>query len=79
MPNDELMEKVLDGLVGSRDEFRKDLEPERILLRVCRYAALRAKRMGSEPWAVISDITGHGSGVSKAIYELYRERKDGTT
>ena len=71
-----LMEKVLDGLVGPRESFRKDLKPESVLRRICNYAKRMAKGSYYSPEHYIGEITGHGSGVSRAIYELYRERKD---
>ncbi len=47
-----------------------------LMAKVCWYAKNRAAREKCEPWSIIGKITGHGSGVSAAIYECYRERKD---
>ena len=69
----ERIEKALDMLRGDRDGFRASLEPEAILKRICRTAEIRARQKDLPAWAIISDITGHGSGVSSAIYYLYGE------
>jgi hypothetical protein len=76
--SDELLEHLLDGFHGgSREEFRRLLtDKDRILRKMCEHAERVAKKRRIEPWSVISDITGHGSGVSSAIYHLYRERTD---
>jgi hypothetical protein len=62
------MEAALDHLVGPREEFRKILSD----------ADNESAKRRVEPWQIISEITYHGSGVSKAIYELYREEDDAT-
>lgn len=68
------IEEVLDGLVGDRESLRETLTNTRELLRkVCRYADWAAIKDRVEPWSVIKQITGHGSGISHAIYELYRD------
>lgn len=67
------IEKILDTLVGPREEFRRALlDAPGILHRICRKADIEAKIRDCEPWYVISKWTSHGSGVSKAIYEMYR-------
>jgi hypothetical protein len=67
------IEVVLDGLVGDRESFRKTLtDAPGILRKVCRYAEQMAEQQRVEPWSIVGQITGHGSGVSNAIYELYR-------
>jgi hypothetical protein len=81
MPDDR-METALGHLVGPREEFRKILsDAPGILRRICRIADSQAKYSSwqrLEPWQFISKWTGHGSGVSKAIYELYKENPDAT-
>lgn len=73
MNNPDKLESVLDTLRGSREHFREILtDASGILRMVCRYAEKQALRKHCEPWVIISQITGHGSGVSAAIYELYR-------
>jgi hypothetical protein len=73
-----LIDEVLKGLHGNPETFRKILlDKDAILARVCRYAERVAKRKRVEPWLIIGDITSHGSGVSNAIYQLYRDRQDG--
>jgi len=72
---EEKLERVLNGLYGPRDSFREILTNTKDLLRkVCDYAEYRARRKRCEPWSIIGEITNHGSGVSAAIYELYRKR-----
>ena len=68
------IEEALDGIHGPRETYRPLLDPLNILQRICRNAVGAAKRRGTEPWAIISDITGHGSGVSAAIYKVYGSR-----
>ena len=72
------LDDVLDCLHGPRESFRKTLtDRDALLQKVCEYAELEAKRKRVHPWSVIGPIMGHGSGVSFAIYELYRKRKGG--
>jgi hypothetical protein len=80
--NADKLEAILDTLVGPREEFRKTLlDAPGILERVCRMALAETRLHNHanreiEPWQFISRWTGHGSGVSKAIYRLYgRETK----
>jgi hypothetical protein len=68
------IEEALDGLYGDRERFRPMLEPEAILKQICRTAEMTADRKGRPAWSIISDITGHGSGVSNAIYQVYRKQ-----
>lgn len=70
------MEESLDMWFGNRESLRKLLEdPATILERICETAEHEASRRGVEPWVVISEWTGHGSGVSAAIYHLYCRRE----
>lgn len=72
------IEKILDGLRGNREVFRSILtDRDGILARMCVYALRESVRKGVEPWSIISEITGHGSGVSSAIYHLYRRVEEG--
>jgi hypothetical protein len=76
MPDDR-METALGHLVGPREEFRKILSDAPGILRdICTYADNESAKRLVEPWRIISEITHHGSGVSKAIYELYKENPD---
>jgi hypothetical protein len=69
------IEEAVESLRGNKESFRRTLEDkDELLARVCRYAEIEAERKGWQPWSVISRITGHGSGVSSAIYEVYREK-----
>ena len=70
---DELIIEALDEINGPRETYRPLLDPINILQRICRTAEGKARRRRTEPWVIISDITGHGSGVSAAIYSAYRE------
>lgn len=67
------IEEALDSIHGPRETYRPLLNPLNILSRICRTAELRASREGVEPWSIIGDITGHGSGVANAIYKAYRD------
>ena len=70
-----LLETVLDDLRGPRESFRELLtNKDNLLARIIRCAERKARATRREIWAVIGEITGHGSGVSAAIYELYRDR-----
>jgi hypothetical protein len=76
MPNAEKLEQVLNSLNGPKDVFRKNItDIDTLMMRVCDYAEAIAKRKRCEPWSIIGEITCHGSGVSSAIYELYRRRE----
>jgi hypothetical protein len=70
------LDEALDRLGEDREYLRKELtDKTRLLSEVCDYAARVAKKKRLPPWAIIGDMTNHGSGVASAIYELYR-RKD---
>lgn len=72
------VESAILGLVGNKDAFREMVtDRDSILRSVCDYAEYVAKQKGCEPWSIMGRITGHGSGVSSAIYEIYRRRNDG--
>lgn len=76
MPDPAKVEKVIDTLRGPRESFRRDItDIDRLMMSVCDYAEQIAKKKRVEPWSIISEITCHGSGVSSAIYELYRRRE----
>lgn len=78
MPDSRRVEEVLDCLRGPRDAFRKDItDIDKLMTSVCDYAEAQAKKKRCEPWSIIGEITNHGSGVSSAIYELYRRREKG--
>lgn len=80
MPTDDRpkIEQVLDGLHGNRETFRAILDDkDQLLAKACQYATYRSKQTKVPAWLVIGAIFGHGSGVSAAIYELYRDPKDG--
>jgi len=71
-----LLEQLLDGLRGPREEFRKTLQDkDKLLQQMCSYADYISNKTGVAPWSIIGEITHHGSGVSSAIYELYRRRE----
>jgi hypothetical protein len=70
---DQKKEVAISRLRGNADYFRECLQAEAILGRVCLYAEIEAERQRCEPWSIIGRITGHGSGVSSAIYEVYRK------
>jgi hypothetical protein len=71
------IDKVLEGLRGNKDHFRQVLlDKSKIIESVCDYADRQARKEGGPAWAFISDITAHGSGVSSAIYELYRRKPE---
>jgi len=47
-----------------------------LLRRMRSYVEATAKRKKVEPWVIVKDIFGHGSGVSSALYEVYIKEKD---
>ncbi|WP_417459148.1 hypothetical protein [Kordiimonas sp.] len=69
-------EKVEDALLylrGDIERFRRILsDKDELLAKVCRYAELEADHLGIEPWSIIGRMFGHGSGVSSAIYDVYK-------
>lgn len=75
MPDQARLEQVLDMLHGPRDSFRRDLtDIDELMAAVCDYAEDLPKKKRVPAWSIIGQITQHGSGVSNAIYELYRRR-----
>lgn len=69
------IEEALTHVRGNKEHFRQVLlDKNAILTSVCDYAERVAKKKRLEPWSIISDMTDHGSGVSSAIYELYRRK-----
>lgn len=69
------IDEALEHLNGNKEHFRKVLlDKTEILKSMCDYARRTAKKKKLPPWSIIGDITGHGSGVSSAIYELYRRK-----
>ena len=76
MPDEQRLNEVLDLLRGPRDEFRREMtDIDKLMMHVCDYAESVAKRKRVPVWLIIGEITCHGSGVSSAIYELYRRRE----
>lgn len=76
MPKDEDVEKVLDDLSGPRDVFRAAItNTDKLLADVMEFAEKLAKKRRVQPWSIVSEMTDHGSGVSQAIYELYRRKQ----
>ncbi len=68
--------EVVSHLRGPLDTFAAIIDDqEKLLEKVCDYAARRAAREKVPPWSIIGHIFGHGSGVSNAIYERYRKRE----
>ena len=77
MPDEQRLNEVLDSLRGPRESFRVAItDIDKLMMRICVNAESAAKRKRVHPWSIISEITGHGSGVSSAIYELYRRRDE---
>lgn len=71
------VDDCLKKLGGDPEKFRQILtDKDALLAKVCKYAKSRAAREKCSPWSIIGMVFGHGSGVSSAIYELYRERTD---
>lgn len=70
------IDELVNRLNGDPASFRSILKgKDKLLELVCDYAERRSKQRGIPAWSVISDIFGHGSGVSSCIYELYRSRR----
>lgn len=68
------VDEALDRLRGSREVFREILtNKEALLAKLCRYAKWKGESESVPPWSIVGEILGHGSGVSSAIYELYRD------
>ena len=73
---DERLKEAINSLNGDPERFRKILtDKDELLAKICRNAEARAKRKRVPVWSVIGEITGHGSGVSAAIYHLYNRTK----
>ena len=73
-PRDEKLESILSQMNGTPDMFRECVgNPRAVLARICATAKAKAKRKKLPEWSIIGDVTGHGSGVSAAIYEYYRD------
>ncbi len=69
-------EEVIAPMAGDRERFREIVtDKDGLLERMCDYAEAMALREGCEPWSIVGHVTGHGSGISNAIYQLYRKRK----
>ena len=58
-------------LIGPTESFVPVLQAESIVRRLCRTAKIIADRENRPVWSVVGELTGHGSGVSGAIVELY--------
>jgi hypothetical protein len=72
----EKLDEVVAHMNGDPNHFRQILcDKNKLLERICTYAELKASRQKKEPWSIIKDITAHGSGVSAAIFELYRRKE----
>ena len=68
------VDEVLDSLRGSRETFREILtDKDKLLAKLCRYAKWKGESQSVPPWSIVGEILGHGSGVSSAIYDLYRD------
>jgi hypothetical protein len=68
------VDEVLSNLRGNRETFREILtNKDALLAKLCRYAKWKGEVESVPPWSIVGEILGHGSGVSSAIYELYRE------
>ena len=78
--NEARLKGLLDGLDrggGNRERYLAMLtDKDALLTRICSNAASVAESEGCEPWSIIGMWTGHGSGVSSAIYELYRKQPE---
>lgn len=70
--NDHRIEDVLKRMNGNPDSFRMILtDRTELLAKVCDYADNLADRRRTEPWVIMKEIFGHGSGVSSAIFQIY--------
>lgn len=72
------VDELLDNFAGGNREYYMTCltNKDGLLERVCDYAEDIARVRDCEPWSIIMQVTNHGSGVSKAIYELYRRREE---
>lgn len=74
MPSRPTIDEVLSRLRGNPETFRTILtDKDGLLEKLCSYATFKSKHERCPAWSIIGDILGHGSGVSSAIYELYRK------
>ena len=65
---------MLDSLRGPRESFRESLTSiDHLMGRACVYAEYWSKKKRVQPWSILGEIFGHGSGVSSALYELYKK------
>jgi len=70
------VDDVLKSLRGDPENFRQILtDKDTLLQKLCRYAKRKGEDQNVPAWSIIGEVLGHGSGVSSAIYELYREYK----
>ena len=77
MPTEQEIEEALDGLRGPREVFRKALtDKDKLLSYFMTHAEKMAKKQRLPVWSIVGEITGHGSGVLSAIYELYRRKPE---
>lgn len=80
MSQEERLKEAVDFLSrGHKDldsTYKRMLtDMDRTMERICSYCERQGKKKKLEPWVIMSDITNHGSGVSSALYELYRRRE----
>lgn len=69
------VDEVLKPLRGDHDKLRTLLlDKDHLLEKLCSYAEVTSQSKKIPAWSIIGQILGHGSGVSSAIYELYRAR-----
>lgn len=75
--NSERVEKAISNLRCDMGYFRSVVtDKDGLLRKMCDYAEYESNRQRCEPWSIVKQITGHGSGVSAAICEIYRRRDD---
>lgn len=68
------VDEVLDRLRGNRETFREIIaDKDNLLSKLCKYAKWKGESESVPPWSIVGEILGHGSGVSSAIYDLYRD------
>jgi hypothetical protein len=77
MVTEQEIEDALDNLRGPRERFRELITDKDEILAACMdYFEKIAKKRRLPAWSIVSDVTNHGSGVSSAIYNLYRRKSD---
>jgi len=70
------VDDVLKSLRGDPENFQQILtDKDTLLQKLCKYAKRKSEDEQVPAWSIVGEILGHGSGVSSAIYELYREYK----